>query len=180
MSNPDRQSHYPGEGGRSQAGKSRVFRGALAWEQLFTLQPPSPNRSERSTSPLLVNISLCGAGWGGCSLGNDSSARDATGCLQSQAGARSPRGLPAVSHRPLLKRSRGVSTPSLRGSEQGGGSHRGRARSDPRWLLLPGSSARPQARVHPRCCKGRAGHRLRHLMAWSRARARPGWAGKSL
>lgn len=39
VSNPDRQSRAPGEGGRSRAGKCRLFRGALAWEQI--IHPPA-------------------------------------------------------------------------------------------------------------------------------------------
>lgn len=72
-------------------GRAGSFVEPLPGSRLFTLQPPFPNRSVRSTWLLLVNISLSAVGC--CSLGNHSS--------KARLAARSARGLPAGSHQPL-------------------------------------------------------------------------------
>lgn len=120
-------------------GRAGSFVEPLPGSRLFTLQPPSPNRSVRSTWLLLEKYFplRCGMLFPGQS-------QQLPGWLQSQAGIQEPTGAACWLSPASLKAFPG----RLHTEPQGqAGSHS---------LLLPGSPACPQARVRPRCCRGRA------------------------
>lgn len=115
----------------------------LPGSRLFTLQPPSPNRSVRSTSLRPVNISLSAVGC--CSLDDH---RDAAEWLQSQAGSQEPTGAACCLSPPSPK-----AFPGRLRAERGCVPRRARQGGTRSVCRDP---ARPQARLNPRYCPGRA------------------------